>query len=38
MTNLRRGGRYFRGTRTVIHHDANRLSEGGHLVPEALGR
>jgi hypothetical protein len=39
MTIHRRGGRYFRVARTVLHHDAHRLSEGGqNRAPEALWR
>lgn len=39
MTKHARGDRYFRGTHTVIPHDANPLSDGGqNHVPEALGR
>jgi len=39
MTNSRRGGTYFRGTHAVIHHDADRLGEGGqNHVPGGLGR
>lgn len=39
MTNHRRGGRYFPVARTVLHHDAYRLSDGRqNPVPEALWR